>query len=188
MTSMPVIKIDTASVEDRAEIGILCIRQGLLEQGQLILKSCCDSYFRKEQNPPLEWYYFLGLSYLGLHNYFRAQMCFAFCCRFKVSQPFATYYLAIAKVLQNKHNEAIVHLYRLTEAYPNFAPIWHLLGQIYLENQELTKAISCFKQVISLKPNFRPAYDILCNLLYYVGSMKELRKYKKMSYAIPSPA
>jgi tetratricopeptide (TPR) repeat protein len=57
----------------------------------------------------------------------------------------------------------------------NLSSIWLLLGNIYVENKNVKKAVECFRQGIKFNPNSADAYFSLCLNLIKTKDLQEAR-------------
>jgi len=77
--------------------------------------------------------------------------------------------------LYNQGQLALVveHAQVLTKEYPKAFAVWNLMGASAAQIGQLDQAISAFKRVISIKPNFAEAYNNMGNVLQEQGKLKE---------------
>jgi spermidine synthase len=67
-------------------------------------------------------------------------------------RPLSRYYLAAIDANAEAYDQAIHELEKAREAFPEYAPIYHLLGQIYLQMGKSREALAALKQYLVFNP------------------------------------
>lgn len=85
------------------------------------------------------------------------------------------YQKAVNFFQEERYNEAIEVLQRILKADPNQAPVYNLLGLIYLrQGESIQSAIGSFEQAIRIDPNYAEAYFNLASTFAGPGNRPEL--------------
>jgi len=99
------------------------------------------------------------------------------------------YQKAVKFFQDEKYNESIEVLQRILRSDPNQAPVYNLLGLIYLrQGESIQSAIGSFQQAIRTDPNYAEAYFNLASTYAGPGNRPELaaENFKKTLEADPN--
>ena len=99
-----------------------------------------------------------GLAYLNLGKLTDAEHCFRQNLRLTASSYFN---LGLALHRQERYDEALVNFLHAVELVPDDAEYWDLIGNAWLELDDLKKAQEALERSVAIDPDYAPAnYDL----------------------------
>jgi spermidine synthase len=90
----------------------------------------------------------LGQLLIEMNDVQNAAQAFRQTLLLEPDRPLSRYYLAAIDANAEAYDQAIHELEKAREAFPEYAPIYHLLGQIYLQMGKSREALAALKQYL----------------------------------------
>ena len=131
------------------------------ELNQPVLSQQYETQLLAMKNLDATSYNYLGLKYLDLQSYTKAEEYFrkAIVADPKLPNPYNN--LGITLYMTNRYDDAAASYKKAIELNPEYANAYSNLGVVYTEKKQYDIAIDTFKKAISLNPNlYRPYQDI----------------------------
>lgn len=88
---------------------------------------------------------------------------------------------------EGKTDSVLVNAQVLTKEYTHSFSLWGLLGESFYRNGQLIESITCYQQVLRIKPDFPQAFNNIANALLDIGDLDSaITHYKKAIKIKPS--
>jgi len=116
-----------------------------------------------------------GLSYENVQSFEKAKTCFEKADRYVSNNPLALYYLGKTCIELNQADAAIQYFEKAEKAYPKFIMTRKYILNIYIENKEFDKALTCVNLAIENNPIWY-YYFKKAEILYNQNKWQEAKK------------